>query len=132
MCRASQKHCLAGLSSGDSSPSVVTSLVFQRAVDCIVVSSAWEMPKKSGIRFWLPPAFEAFCTAFAEFDASNAGRGLAARKLTWLYNEGSAVVSASIGVTATSRWNGDLLVSPLQVGCFVLCQWSWLECPPPV
>ncbi len=88
--------------------------MFRRQVDCVVVSNAWEMPHKSSVRFWLPPVFESFCTAFEAFY----GRHFAdssPRKLTWLYNEGSAVVTATLGANTGTSWKGDLLLSPLQV-----------------
>jgi hypothetical protein len=106
---APQKHALRDLSSSDAAPSEVATLVFQRVIGCVVVSNAWELPHRTAVRFVLPPAFEAFCRSYEAFYASRK-HSSAPRKLTWLYHEGSAVVSAAVG-----KWRGDLLTSPLQV-----------------
>ena len=111
-----QKYVLRDLPATTTAPSEVMGLVFRREVGCVVVSPAWEMPRHSSVRFLLPKPFEAFCDAFSRFydlhQANTAGTGAAPHKLTWLYSEGSAVVSASLG---KDLWGGDLLVTPLQV-----------------
>ncbi len=113
-----QKYILRDLPATATSPSDVTGLVFRREVGCVVVSPAWEMGRHGSVRFLLPRPFEAFCDSFSRFydmcQANSSGTGAAPRKLTWLYGEGSAVVSASLG---SGLWSGDLLLTPLQVRC---------------